>query len=131
MNKLNLYHYLKLLHGNYFVNGFATFAEVSAHTSNKANPHAVTKSQVGLGSVLNYGVSTQAEAQAGTSNAKYMTPLRTKEAITSQTSQLISDAKANTINQRDGSSVKMWIGTQAQYDAIATKDSTVMYMVTI
>ena len=101
-----------------------------------------------------------------------MTPLRTKQAITSQTSHLFkglgtsisqdgmvsfnltknngsmqtvsssipsynlvsgmfSDAKANITNQRDGSSVKLWIGTQAQYDAIKTKDSTVMYMVTI
>ena len=45
------------------------------------NPHGTTKANVGLGSVLNYGISTQAEAQTGTSNAKYMTPLRTKQAI--------------------------------------------------
>lgn len=43
--------------------------------------HSHTKSEVGLGSVLNYGIATEAEAKAGTSNAKYMTPLRTKEAI--------------------------------------------------
>ncbi len=41
-----------------------------------------TKADVSLGSVENYGVATQAEAQAGTSNVKYMTPLRTKEEIT-------------------------------------------------
>lgn len=48
---------------------------------------AVTKTNVGLGSVQNYGIATQAEAQAGTSNIKYMTPLRVKEAIISNTSE--------------------------------------------
>ena len=128
--------------------GATTDATANAHIAKKDNPHAVTKSQVGLGSVSNYALATQAEAQAGTSNAKYMTPLRTKEAITSQTSKFalkteipsvngfatyadVDNAKANITNQRDGSSVKLWIGTQAQYDAIKTKDSTVMYMVTV
>lgn len=41
----------------------------------------VTKSDVGLGSVSNYGIATQAEAEAGTSSTKYMTPLRTAQAI--------------------------------------------------
>lgn len=52
-----------------------------AHINNKTNPHAVTKSQVGLGSVENYGIASAAEAKAGTSNAKYVTPVRVKEAI--------------------------------------------------
>jgi uncharacterized FlaG/YvyC family protein len=41
----------------------------------------LTKSHLGLSDVLNYGIATQAEAQAGTSNIKYMTPLQTKNAI--------------------------------------------------
>lgn len=41
----------------------------------------LTGSDVGLGSVQNYGLATKAEAEAGSSNAKYMTPLQTKEAI--------------------------------------------------
>ena len=56
-------------------------ANIQSHISSTSNPHSVTKSQVGLGSVENYGIATQAEAQAGTSNVKYMTPLRVKEAI--------------------------------------------------
>lgn len=43
--------------------------------------HNHTKSDVGLGSVNNYGIATQAEAEAGTSNTKYMTPLSVKQAI--------------------------------------------------
>lgn len=57
-------------------------AKVNAHANLKTNPHAVTKAQVGLGSVLNYGIATQAEAEEGTSNAKYMTPLRVQQVIT-------------------------------------------------
>ena len=56
-------------------------AKVNTHANRVDNPHSVTKAQIGLSAVLNYGVATQVEAQTGTSNAKYMTPLRTKEAI--------------------------------------------------
>ncbi|MFB4260524.1 pyocin knob domain-containing protein [Shouchella clausii] len=59
----------------------ATQGELVAHTNDKGNPHNVTKSQVGLGSVPNWSGATEAEAQAGTNNAKIMTPLRTKEAF--------------------------------------------------
>jgi hypothetical protein len=51
------------------------------HINNVNNPHATTKAQVGLGSVLDYGIALQNEAEAGTSNLKYMTPLRTANAI--------------------------------------------------
>ncbi len=56
-------------------------AKVDAHANRTDNPHSVTKSQVGLGNVENYGIATQAEAEAGSVNNKYMTPLRTKQAI--------------------------------------------------
>lgn len=55
--------------------------EIGNHVGNKNNPHGVTKAQLGLGSVENYGVATDAEAKAGTSNAKYMTPARVKDAM--------------------------------------------------
>lgn len=54
---------------------------LDTHKNDKSNPHDVTKSQVGLGSVENYGIATEAEAKSGTSNAKYMTPGRVKNAI--------------------------------------------------
>jgi hypothetical protein len=52
------------------VNGKALSANIS-----------ITKSDVGLGSVLNYGIATQAEAEAGSIDTKYMTPLKVKQAI--------------------------------------------------
>lgn len=54
---------------------------IAAHAARTDNPHAVVKADVGLGSVLNYGMSDQASAEAGTSNVLYMSPLRTKQAI--------------------------------------------------
>lgn len=61
--------------------GYATAASLAGHTSNTSNPHGTTKAHVGLGSVMNYGVATQAEAEAGAIDTKYMTPLRAKQAI--------------------------------------------------
>lgn len=48
----------------------------------KTGTVTITKSDVGLGLVANYDIATQAEAEAGTVNISYMTPLRTKQAIT-------------------------------------------------
>lgn len=52
-----------------------------AHKNDKNNPHSVTKTQVGLGSVENYGIATESEAKAGTVANKYMTPQRVKNAL--------------------------------------------------
>lgn len=54
---------------------------LNSHVKNKNNPHEVTKAQVGLGNVQNYGIASQSQAENGTSNSAYMTPLRTKQAI--------------------------------------------------
>lgn len=56
-------------------------SNIQKHISDTSNPHQTTKTDVGLGNVQNYGIATQTEAQTGTSNTKYMTPLRTKQAI--------------------------------------------------
>ncbi|MSU01923.1 hypothetical protein [Tissierella pigra] len=56
-------------------------ATLTSHIGNKSNPHDVKKADVDLGNVQNYGIATQAEAETGTSNAKYVTPLRVKQAI--------------------------------------------------
>lgn len=64
---------------------------INAHINDKNNPHNTTKAQVGLDSVENYRVATQAEAEAGTSNVLYMTPLRTAQAINRLAGQLIQN----------------------------------------
>ena len=66
------------------LSGIQAGAQVNAVTTVAGRTGAVvlTKADVGLGSVQNYGISSQAQAIAGTVNTVYMTPLRTKEAIT-------------------------------------------------
>lgn len=54
---------------------------VSSHTSDKNNPHGVTKGQVGLDKVQNYGVATTVSAEAGSSQNEYMTPFLTKKLL--------------------------------------------------
>src|SRR5699024_3828075 len=41
----------------------------------------VDKAHVGLSNVQNYGIALESQAKAGVSNATYMTPLRTKQAL--------------------------------------------------
>lgn len=65
----------------------AAAADLSAHLADLANPHSVTASQVGLGNLVNAlqvlasDLASQAEAEAGSNNAKWMTPLRVAQAI--------------------------------------------------
>lgn len=47
----------------------------------KTGAVTVTKADIGLGSVENYGIATKAQAEAGTANNVYMTPLRVAEAL--------------------------------------------------
>jgi hypothetical protein len=55
--------------------------DAHAHIARTDNPHAVTKAQVGLGNVQNYGIASQAQAEAGSANNVYMTPLSTKQYV--------------------------------------------------
>ena len=52
------------------------------------NPHEVTAAQLGLGDVQNYGMATQTDAEDGTSELLYMSPIRVKQAI----AKLVGDA---------------------------------------
>ncbi|MGJ0848200.1 phage tail protein [Tissierella praeacuta] len=70
-----------ILNGSGEIKEKANKIDLDEHKSNASNPHRVNKSQVGLGYVENYGIATKAEAELGTINSKYMTPLRVKEAI--------------------------------------------------
>ena len=56
--------------------------EFEYHINDFENPHKVTKQQVGLGNVPNYGVATESEAIAGTVNNKFMTPHLVNLAVT-------------------------------------------------
>ncbi|ELT4197137.1 tail fiber domain-containing protein [Escherichia coli] len=54
---------------------------VNAHANRRDNPHAVTKAQVGLGNVQNYGIASDAHAQQDV-NTVYSTPRNARLAAT-------------------------------------------------
>ena len=54
---------------------------IGVHLASRANPHQVSKTQVGLGLVQNYPVATLAEAVAGTATDRYMTPALVKSVV--------------------------------------------------
>lgn len=68
------------------------------HIANKLNPHSVTKNQVGLGNVQNFGLATEDEAKQGYSNAKYMTPSLTQAALSANINSI---AYANSADGTD------------------------------
>jgi hypothetical protein len=89
--------------------------DLATHTANTSNPHSVTKTQVGLGSVEDYAISSQAEAEAGSSNVKYMTPLRTAQAITSQAGTALTTHTSNTSNPHSTTAAQVGLGSVQNY----------------
>lgn len=62
------------------IDNFST-TTFASHVNNKLNPHEVDKLQVGLALVENFAPAGINDAQAGTRNDMYMTPLRVRQAI--------------------------------------------------
>lgn len=56
---------------------------MNQHIANKTNPHAVTKTQVGLSDVANYAPASDAAALDTANDANYMTPKQTARLIRS------------------------------------------------
>lgn len=98
---------------------------LNTHLSDKSNPHAVTKAQVGLGSVENYGISTQAEAETGTVNNKYMTPLRTAQAITKQAIVPLNAHIADKANPHAVTKAQVGLGSVLNYGVATRTDAEV------
>lgn len=99
-------------------------AALTAHTSRSDNPHSVTKSQVGLGSVQNYDVATQAEAEAGITNVKYMTPQRVKEAVTAQALSVLDIHSTRTDNPHNVTKAQVGLAAVENYP-VATEDQAI------
>lgn len=85
---------------NHMENGISdSSSTVENHIANKLNPHSVTKNQVGLGNVQNFGLATEDEAKQGDSNAKYMTPSLTQAVLSANINSI---AYANSSDGTDG-----------------------------
>jgi len=81
---------------------------LETHTLRNDNPHGVTKTQVGLGNVQNYGVATTEQAVAGTSNTLYLTPVALKATLDTNVLPVIA-AHTNRIDNPHGTT-KVQVG---------------------
>ncbi len=95
-----------------------------AHVNNFNNPHQVTKAQVGLSNVLNYPIADAVEATGGTAHDRYMTPLRTREAVMAMVGKAFATHAANTSNPHNTTKAQVGLGNVADY-APATSEQAV------
>ena len=87
---------------------------------------SLAKSDVGLGSVENYGIATQAEAEEGTSNDKYMTPLRVKQAINKEIAPVFYYDTGNEFNAITGG----WVVGYSTFTGTQSKEATYLNLTT-
>jgi hypothetical protein len=93
-------------------------AEIAAHIARRDNPHQVTKAQVGLGNVGNYPPATTQEAQQGSLDSVYMTPLRTFEAVQSRAVPGLNAHINDTNNPHRVTPGQLGAYTRAQIDSL-------------
>lgn len=92
-----------------FVEAYVT-PLMEAHTLRNDNPHGVTKTQVGLGNVQNYGIATSVQAIAGTSNTLYLTPVTLKAVLDANIIPLLSGHSDRTDNPHGVTKVQVGLG---------------------
>ena len=96
---------------------------LSAHVNDKANPHNVTKTQVGLGNVPNYAQATVAQAQNGTDNASFMTPYLVTQAITTQAGQMLNNHVTDYGNPHQVTKAQIGLGLVQNYGIATDADA--------
>jgi len=97
---------------------------LDTHINNSNNPHNTTKAHVGLGSVENYPIASQAEAEAGAAANRYMTPVRVAQAITALAGNKIDAHIARTDNPHGTTKTQVGLGNVQNYaiaDAVAAR----------
>ncbi len=104
----------------------------TAHLTNYNNPHQTTAAQVGLGSVLNYGVADGATALAGVSSTTYMTPATTAAVVAAGTASFTGHI-ADHNNPHQTNAFQIGLGNVQNYPIAGATDaqagsSNVMYM---
>lgn len=91
------------------------FPVIQAHLNDKQNPHGTTKAQVGLGKVEDYPIATQQQAQVGTDNASYMTPLRVAEYCNSKVVPTLNAHIADKSNPHGVTKAQVGLGAVQNY----------------
>lgn len=102
---------------------------LNAHIADKTNPHQVTKAQVGLGNVENFPTATQAQAEAGTDPASFMTPQRVAQYAASKILPQLTAHIADKSNPHATTKAQVGLGsvdnypTASQAQAVAGTDN--------
>ncbi|MCK9234801.1 MAG: hypothetical protein M0R77_00635 [Gammaproteobacteria bacterium] len=91
---------------------------LNAHVANTNNPHSVTKTQVGLGSVNNYGTATPAEASTGTANNLYVTPEGLTSAINTRAVTPLNNHLSDTNNPHSVTAAQIGAYDQGQVNTL-------------
>lgn len=97
---------------------------VTEHIDNMSNPHNVTAAQVQLGNVQNYGLANQAEAEAGTASNRYMTPLRTAQAITALVGTTLQAHLNNSSNPHGTTKAQVQLGNVDNFQTASLAQAT-------
>lgn len=89
---------------------YVTDADMSSHTGNTANPHSVTKAQVGLGSVDNVSAASLRDRATHTGEQAISTVTGLQAALNSKqpTGSYIAEGDARLSNARPASDVSAW-----------------------
>lgn len=112
--------------------GKATADSLAEHIADTDNPHGVTKQQVGLGNVDNTPDSEKVVAQAtkdGNGDNIADTYIK-KSSIVTEINSGGTDTQVPSAAAVYAGTVNVWTGTQAEYDALTTKDERTVYLVT-
>lgn len=98
-------------------------AELPNHLADFNNPHRVTKDQVQLGNVQNFGIATVPEATGGTVANKYMTPERTRQAIDARLSATLDVHTARQDNPHGTNAAQVGLGLVQNYGIATTPEA--------
>lgn len=96
---------------------------LAAHINNLDNPHSVTKAQVGLAAVQNFGIATQLQATEGLISTAYMTPLRVREAVNTFAAVLVSEHSSRTDNPHQVNKSQVGLSNVDNYPTANTQEA--------
>jgi hypothetical protein len=99
------------------------YSYTDLHSTNSNNPHQVNKEQIGLGAVQNYSIATLIEAEEGESHTKYMTPLRVKDAITSQATNPLNNHKGDLSNPHQVTKTQIGLGSVQDFSVATVSEA--------
>lgn len=97
---------------------------LNTHVSDQNNPHNVTKSQVGLGSVQNYPVASTTEAEAGVATNRYMTPATSVLLMNSLFKPLVDAHIADKANPHGTTKAQVGLGNVDNYQTATAAEAS-------